>query len=181
MQTVLKLGLVSHGMTEAMRAARFPADEPLTPAGRRSLSECGPLTASRVSIGPECRTSETADVLGLQGMTDYRLRDLGAGDWRGRELTSIPEPDLHRWLTDPEFCGHGGESVVAVIERTRDWLAEIVAHAESTIAVTHPAIVRAALLITLDAPPESFWRIDIAPGSVTRMHYRGAWTLRLTV
>jgi broad specificity phosphatase PhoE len=47
------------------------------------------------------------------------------------------------------------------------------------VAVTHPAIIRAAILIALDAPPKSFWRIDIAPASRTQMHFRGhAWTLR---
>jgi broad specificity phosphatase PhoE len=47
------------------------------------------------------------------------------------------------------------------------------------VAVTHPAVIRAAILIALDAPPKSFWRIDIAPVSRTVMHFRGhAWTLR---
>ena len=49
------------------------------------------------------------------------------------------------------------------------------------VAVTHPAVIRAAILIALDAPPKSFWRIDIAPVSRTVMHFRGhAWTLRST-
>ena len=47
------------------------------------------------------------------------------------------------------------------------------------VAVTHPAVIRAAILVALDAPPKSFWRIDIAPMSRTVMHLRGqAWTLR---
>ncbi len=47
------------------------------------------------------------------------------------------------------------------------------------VAVAHPAVIRAAILIALDAPPKSFWRIDIAPVSRTVMHFRGhAWTLR---
>jgi hypothetical protein len=40
-------------------------------------------------------------------------------------------------------------------------------------------VIRAAVLVTLNAPPKSFWRIDIAPVSRTVMHFRGhAWTLR---
>ena len=47
------------------------------------------------------------------------------------------------------------------------------------MAVTHPAVIRAAILVALDAPPKSFWRIDIAPVSRTVLHFRGqAWTLR---
>jgi len=46
------------------------------------------------------------------------------------------------------------------------------------VAVTHPAVIRAAILLALDIPPKSFWRIDIAPVSQTVMHFRkGCWTL----
>lgn len=177
---VLRLDLVSHGMTEAMRKARFPVDESLTEAGRRAIAAGGRLTAARVRTGPERRTVETAALMGLPGEEDTRLRDLDAGAWRGGELMSVPQDELYAWLTDPQFRGHGGESVIDVVERTRYWLAEIAAEGMSTIAVTHPAVIRAALLVTLDAPPKSFWRIDIPPGSVTRLHFRGEWTLHFT-
>jgi broad specificity phosphatase PhoE len=50
-----------------------------------------------------------------------------------------------------------------------------------TVAVTHPAVIRAAILTALDAPPKSFWRIDVAPVSRTVMHFRGhVWTVRST-
>ena len=47
--------------------------------------------------------------------------------------------------------------------------------------MTHPAVIRAAILVALDAPPKSFWRIDIAPVSHTVLHLprAGSWTLRL--
>jgi broad specificity phosphatase PhoE len=49
-----------------------------------------------------------------------------------------------------------------------------------TVAVTHPVVVRAAILLALDFPPKSFWRIDIAPVSRTALHFRkGCWMLRL--
>ncbi|QIS09236.1 MULTISPECIES: histidine phosphatase family protein [Nocardia] len=180
MHKVLRLDLVSHGMTEAMRKARFPVDESLTEAGRRSIAAAGPLTAARVLTGPERRTVETAALMGLPGEEDTRLRDLDAGAWRGGELMSVPQDELYAWLTDPKFRGHGGESVMDVIERTRYWMAEIASDGMSTVAVTHPAVIRSALLVTLDAPPKSFWRIDIPPGSVTRLHYRGEWSLHFT-
>ncbi|MGK8486029.1 histidine phosphatase family protein [Nocardia asiatica] len=162
---MLRLDLVSHGMTEAMRKARFPVDESLTEAGRRAVAGGGRLTAPRVLTGPERRTVETAALLGLPGEEDNRLRDLDAGAWRGGELMSVPQDELYAWLTDPAFRGHGGESVVDVIERTRIWMAEVAARAVSTIAVTHPAVIRAALLVTLDAPPKSFWRIISRPAA----------------
>ncbi|MFJ4658340.1 histidine phosphatase family protein [Nocardia sp. NPDC088792] len=177
MQNVLRLDLVSHGMTEAMRKARFPVDEPLTEAGRRAVAACGRLHAARVITAPERRATETAALLGLMGDEDDRLRDLDAGAWRGGELLSVPKEDLYLWLTDPTYRGHGGESVIEVIERTGEWLADIAADGEPTIGVTHPSVIRAALLVALDAPAKSFWRIDVPPVCVTRLHYRGEWTV----
>ena len=47
------------------------------------------------------------------------------------------------------------------------------------VVVTHPSVIRGAILVALNAPPKSFWRIDIAPVSRTVMYFRGhAWTLR---
>ena len=87
--------------------------------------------------------------------------------------------DLAIWLTDPTRAPHGGESVVDLIERVRGWMESLTADRARLVAVTHPAVIRAAILIALDAPPKSFWRIDIAPVSRTVMHFRGhAWTLR---
>lgn len=174
---VLRLDLVSHGMTEAMRKARFPVDEPLTEAGRLAVAASGRLHAARVLTAPERRATETAALLGLLGEEDDRLRDLDAGAWRGGELMSVPQDELYAWLTDPKFRGHGGEAVIDVIARTREWLTDMAGQGVATIAVTHPAVIRAALLITLDAPAKSFWRIDIPPVSITRLHYRGEWTL----
>jgi broad specificity phosphatase PhoE len=49
-----------------------------------------------------------------------------------------------------------------------------------TVAVTHPAVIRAAILLALDTQAKSFWRMDIKPLSHTDMHFRGGrWTLRL--
>jgi broad specificity phosphatase PhoE len=49
------------------------------------------------------------------------------------------------------------------------------------VAVTHPGVIRAAIVVALSAPPKSFWRIDVGPVSRTVLHLRGhAWTLRST-
>ncbi|WP_280232486.1 histidine phosphatase family protein [Nocardia cyriacigeorgica] len=179
MPGVLKLDLIGHGVTEAMRRARFPDDEPLTESGRNALGPYRPPADAAVLIAPERRAVDTARELGLSGSTDSALRDLDAGSWRGRELTALPVAQAHAWLTDPGFRGHGGESVSEVITRIEAWLGTVAAGGRSTVAVTHPAVIRAALLVALDAPAASFWRLDMAPGQAVRLHYRGAWTLRL--
>ena len=44
--------------------------------------------------------------------------------------------------------------------------------------VTHATIIRAAIVQAIGAPPQSFWRIDIAPLSITRLSGDdGRWNL----
>jgi broad specificity phosphatase PhoE len=84
------------------------------------------------------------------------------------------------WLTEPARAPHGGESIADLIERVDGWLDSLTDDTLRTVAVTHPAVIRAAILLALDTPPKSFWRMDIAPLSHTAMHFRGGrWTLRL--
>ncbi len=122
---------------------------------------------------------QTAELLGLHPAVEPRLADLDYGRWRGDVLSGVRPADLAVWLTDPTSAPHGGESVVDLLHRVRGWLESMTTNRSRIVAVTHPAVVRAAVLLALDAPPKSFWRIDIAPASLTEMHFRGhAWTLR---
>ncbi len=129
--------------------------------------------------GPEKRTRQTADLLGVQPVIESKLADLDCGRWRGDVLGRVLPAELAIWLTDPTRAPHGGESVLDLIDRVSGWMESLAAHRGRILAVTHPAVIRAAILVVLDAPPKSFWRIDIAPASRTVMHFRGhAWTLR---
>ena len=106
---------------------------------------------------------------------------MDCGSWRGLALDEVTPDNLAVWLSDPAASPHGGESVVDVVTRVRGWLDSVADIGGRVVAVTHPAVIRAAVLIALDAPPKSFWRIDIAPVAHTLLHHRGgAWTLRST-
>lgn len=181
MSEVVRLALVSHGMTDAMAAGRFPTDEPLNNLGRRQLAR--PIELGRVDTavcGPEQRARQTAELLGVTAEPDRRLADLDYGRWRGDVLGGVQPADLAVWLTDASSAPHGGESVVDLMRRVTGWLDAVSVDRSRIVAVTHPAVIRAAIMIALDAPPKSFWRIDVEPASVTTLHFRGqAWTLRL--
>jgi broad specificity phosphatase PhoE len=180
---VVRLTLISHAMTDAMAAGRFPADEPLNDTGRRLVEAAAALEiagTTRQLTAPERRARQTAQLLGLLAATEPRLADLDCGRWRGEVLANISPADLEAWLTEPAHAPHGGESIADLIERVDGWLDSLTDDTLRTVAVTHPAVIRAAILLALDAPPKSFWRIDIAPLSQTVMHFRGGrWTLRL--
>jgi broad specificity phosphatase PhoE len=181
---VVRLTLVSHAMTDAMAAVRFPADEPLNETGRRQVEVVAgldiPISKARHLAGPEQRARQTAELLGLHATTEPRLADLDCGHWRGQTLDAVAPADLEVWLTEPAQAPHGGESIVDLTERVAGWLASLIDGPSRTIAVTHPSVIRGAILLALDIAPKSFWRIDIAPAGVTTLHYRNdCWTLRL--
>ena len=109
------------------------------------------------------------------------LRDCDYGRWAGRSFDEVQseEPDaIAAWLRDPSCAPHGGESILALIERAAAWLDRESERPGRILAVTHAAFIRAAIVHAIDAPPHSFWRIDIAPLSLIRLSgARRRWTL----
>jgi broad specificity phosphatase PhoE len=137
--------------------------------------------AQQVWSGPERRVQQTAESLGLSATVATGLRDCDYGTWGGREIGEVQsgEPDkVLNWLTDAAAAPHGGESIREVVDRVGRWMQEQCGTGH-VIAVTHPAIIRAAIVCALDAPLQAFWRIDIAPLSLTDLRFNGRlWTLR---
>lgn len=181
MSAVLRLQLLTHASTDAQTVARFPTDEPLCVRGRRELARATPPVVDVALTAPERRAVDTAAALGLHAEADPALRDLDYGAWAGLSMAAVPPADLTAWLTDPHAAPHGGESIVALLDRTRCWLDSMAAGSGRWLAVTHPSVVRAAVVCAVGAPASAFWRIDVRPATITRLHARGGtWTLRLT-
>ena len=68
---------------------------------------------------------------------------------------------------------------MALLERTRAWLSACLPRDGAVLAITHAAVVRAAVVCALGAPASAFWRIDVAPLSLARMSGRaGRWNLQ---
>ncbi|MFZ0832526.1 MAG: histidine phosphatase family protein [Mycobacterium sp.] len=181
MSVVVRVTLLSHAMTDAMAAGRFPADEPLNAVGRRQAAtgiDFGAAPFTAVS-GPEQRCLRTAELCGLDPAVEPRLADIDCRRWRGELLSDVGPADVAAWLAEPTSAPHGGESVADLMGRVAGWLESLTGSGSRTIAVTHPAVIRAAILLALDAPAKSFWRIDVGPVSRIELHHRGgAWTLR---
>ncbi|MGW5516495.1 histidine phosphatase family protein, partial [Nocardia africana] len=152
-------------------AARAPG-----PPARRA-----PPRPPRGAAPPPRRPPATATLLALGATTEPDLRDLDCGDWAGRPIDTLEPAELTAWMSDPGYRGHGGEAITDLLDRVRGWLESVAADRCRIVAITHPAVVRASVLLALAAPPESFWRIDIPPLSATTLHGRGAaWTVRHT-
>jgi broad specificity phosphatase PhoE len=178
-----RLILICHGSTDAIRSASFPANEPLEePSATRAAALAGTLPkADRCWTSPELRTRQTAQSLRLSANVEPMLRDCDYGRWAGRRFDEVQasEPDaISSWLRDPAAAPHGGEPITNLIRRVGEWLAAEQARDQRGIVVTHPAVIRAAIVHAIEAEPQSFWRIDIAPLSMTWLSgLRGRWNL----
>jgi broad specificity phosphatase PhoE len=142
-------------------------DEPLE---EREIAKIAALgwqapRAQTVLSGPERRAQQTAQALGISAEIAVELRDCDYGVWSGSTLAEVEQrhpEEVVAWLTNPGAAPHGGESILQLIARVAAWL-EQQRVPDHTIAVTHPAVIRSAIVHALQAPPSSFWRIDIAP------------------
>jgi broad specificity phosphatase PhoE len=169
-----RLILICHASTAAVRDFSFPADEPLDEHGKVTAAALARRlpAADRWLVSPELRTRQTAEALGLDAAIEPTLRDCDYGAWSGCSFKDVYARDpeaVAAWLRDPAATPHGGESVLSLMQRVADWLVGEQAHHRRSIVVTHSAIIRAAIVHAIGAPPQSFWRIDIAPLSITRL------------
>jgi broad specificity phosphatase PhoE len=174
--TIDRLVLVRSAATPATRRAAFPSDEPLDAAGTRAAERLtgslGRVDTARSS--PARRARMTAAAAGLAAATDPDLAGPGPRAWAGLTLDEVAARDpqgLRAWLDDPDPDGALRARVARFLEQAHGW-------SGTTVAVTHAGWVRTAVLAVLDAPAGSFWRVDVAPASLTVLHRRDrGWVL----
>ncbi|MBL0795300.1 MULTISPECIES: histidine phosphatase family protein [unclassified Pseudomonas] len=180
MQTI-RLTLICHARTVAQKLACFPTNEPVeetAPSG--SLASCFDKTF-RLTCGPELRTRQTAAWFGHEIHIDHALRDCDWGRWQGQSIKDLQrnEPEaLQAWLEDPHAAPHGGESVVQLRERAAAWLVSLQATPGHVVAVTHPFVIRAALMQVVQG--EAFHSLDVEPLAAVDLRFAGRWRLRLS-
>jgi broad specificity phosphatase PhoE len=179
-----QLTLVCHGATAATRHGRFPLDEPLE---ERAVKHAASLTnvlrrADLVLTSPALRARQTAAGLSPEPVVDPEIRDCDYGAWCGRSIAEVQAGDpegMAAWLADPSAAPHGGESLSGLCRRVGAWMDGRMRQNGRVIAVTHLAVIRAAILGVVDAPLSSFWRIDVEPFGVVDLRSDGVrWTMR---
>ncbi|PCG83283.1 histidine phosphatase family protein [Streptomyces sp. WZ.A104] len=186
----IRVMLISPAMNAALREARFDGDAPLDRSGRE-LAEAAagavPEAGTHLS-GPSTRCLGTAAALGLAAVvTEPALAGWDLGRWTGRRLDEVgaAEPaEVAAWLGDPSAAPHGGESLRDLVGRTGGYLDTLQGPGGGSgggvLAVVEPSVVRAAVVHGLRLPLEAFWRLDVAPLSLTELAGRsGRWNVRL--
>ncbi|MFE2636919.1 histidine phosphatase family protein [Streptomyces scopuliridis] len=185
----VRVTLVAAARSSDLYDERFDDDRPLDRAGwyemQRVAHALVPLSAADLRYcSPTLRSRTTGDALGYAPLAQPALRDCDMGRWRGFTLAEVMarEPAaVDAWVADPRSAPHGGETLLAFISRIGGWLdtrpAEDIA---AIVAVAEPAVVRAALVYALKAPPRTYWYVDVQPlSTVTLTGTPGRWSLRL--
>ncbi|WP_294391385.1 histidine phosphatase family protein [uncultured Sphingomonas sp.] len=174
-----RLVLLCAGATASARGGGFPDPaEPLDAGGRDKARTCDPgvSRASRCWTSPSHVARETAAMLGLAPVEEPALRDIGCGDWTGLPFGQIDRQALAGWLAAPEAGTPGGESMAEVLARVAPWMDGL--GEGPALAITHAAVIRAAIGHALGASPAATLGIDVAPLSVTVLSRHGRWRLR---
>ncbi|AKT52120.1 bifunctional RNase H/acid phosphatase [Arsenicicoccus sp. oral taxon 190] len=176
--------LVRHGVTDhTLRAqldGRGGGDPGLNTQGREQASDVA--RAVRALVGRDVRVvtsglyraRQTGAVLGERlGVTptaDDRFDEQGFGDWDGKSMGQISArwPDeLVRLRTDQTYARPGGESHEQLRERVLAGWHDLVAAGGTTVLVGHRKPFLVILTDLLGIAPEGFWRLALAPGSLT--------------
>ena len=173
-----RLLLVRHASTSATQAGAFPLDEPLDEHGRAEAARLPAVLfeGCEVVSSPALRCRQTAEAVGLRVRLEPDVIECDFGTWAGATLAAVDPAEARAWMTDPDAAPHGGETLRGFAGRIARWLDT---EGESAMVITHGGVVRAAVVHALGAPLDAFWKVDVAPLSVTELDcYDGAWTLR---
>jgi broad specificity phosphatase PhoE len=174
----VRLHLIVPALTPGANRGLVGADDGLDGPGRDAvLRRAHPWPDElEANCAPDRACVETAALLGLAAAVDPRVRGWDLGAWTGRSLTEIAATSpqgLERWSTDPDFAGHGGESLRQLQSRVTHWLDALETEGLPRLVTVAPtAVVRAILVSVLNAPTATFWRLDLEPTTSVHISLR---------
>ncbi|MGP3752099.1 bifunctional RNase H/acid phosphatase [Streptomyces sp. IBSNAI001] len=182
--------LLRHGETALTPEKRFSgsggSDPALSETGRHQAACAAEAFAARGTVqeivsSPLRRCRETAEAvaarLGLQVRIEEGLRETDFGVWEGLTFGEVRErhgADLTTWLASPDAAPTGGgESFAEVAERVSAARDRLIARyaGRTALLVTHVTPIKTLVRLALGAPPESLFRMELSPASVSTVAY----------
>ncbi len=190
-----RIFLVRHGETDWNREGRFQGqmDIPMNRTGlgqARAVAETlKDVSLDRIVASPLARTRETArpleELTGLPVEMNGGLVEISHGLWEGRTAGEVEAEwpgMLAAWHGHPELVTMpGGESLADVQKRAWPaFLRTVEEEGESVVVVSHDAVLKVILCRIFDSPLSSFWRFQLANGSITLLELgRNGWRVPL--
>ncbi len=170
--------------TVDLRKGRFPSAEQ---AARRLLDAAVQLAEiigsfDLVYCAPQKAARDTAEVMFKTAIIAPEIRDIDYGRWSGRLIREVALEDdiaFQSWVGGASTPG--GESLQELIDRITKWLDARMDEMGNTVAIVSPAVLRAVVISVLNAPIQSFSRLDISALSSLRITCDGKrWNVHLT-
>jgi broad specificity phosphatase PhoE len=174
--------LLRHGAYAGMvQALGGRLDHPLSEEGRLQADRVAASLAGRriaaVMTSPVARARETAERIGarldLVAQPDPDFTEIDYGDWTGWRFEDLAlDPAWQAWNRFRSFAGApGGETMLAVQSRAVAGLRRLAdLHGDGeVVVVSHADVIKAMLAHVLGSPLDLLGRMDIGPGSVSRV------------
>jgi len=176
---VMRLRLITAARTAPNALLSFDAAAgPLDTHGRADAARLAGRGLGRTVSGPELSVRQTAEIAGLGAVVAAELAGPNLGHWRTATPDHIDPADLQRFFADPTFDGHGGESVIALVERMGRWLRAKLHDDETVTAVVAGPAAQGIIAAAFDDPARYF-AVEVAPATVIDLSYRRHWRLML--
>ncbi|MDP2289101.1 MAG: bifunctional RNase H/acid phosphatase [Actinomycetota bacterium] len=185
MDTPTTAVLVRHGATQFSLEKRFSgkggADPGLAPIGEAQARAAAQELASRIQFdlvvsSPLLRTRQTAAILAGELAKDLVIMDdiaeCAFGEWDGLTFEDVQTrwPDeLRQWLDSVDFAPPGGESFTQVHARVAHARNELLYSypGKNILVVSHVSPIKLMVALTIDAPVESVYRMELRPCSIS--------------
>ena len=148
------------------------------------------LKPTVVVSSPIARTRETAAIiaakLGIKVEINDDIAEIAFGDWDGHTNQEVAEnwPDQYeQWRGDVKIAPPGGESLEEFDVRVQSGLAHILEKYEgqTVVVVSHVMPIRGFLKSAMQAGWPSYWRISVAPCSMSIVRFWGNEAAEITV
>lgn len=148
------------------------------------------LKPTVVVSSPIARTRETAAIiaakLGIKVEINDDIAEIAFGDWDGHTNQEVAEnwPDQYeQWRGDVKISPLGGESLEEFDVRVQNGLADILEKYEgqTVVVVSHVMPIRGFLKSAMQAGWPSYWRISVAPCSMSIVRFWGNEAAEITV
>ncbi len=176
----IRLTLLCAGATALSRTAAFAhPDAPLDAGGAAKAAALSPRASpGRIVSSPHRAAIETVAALGVTAEIAPLLADMDFGAWSGRRFAELDDAELAQWLADPTGATPGGETLNAVAARVGGWMDACVSADGPILAVSHAAVLRAAIAHALSVPVAATLQIDIAPLMLLDLSHHGRWRVQ---
>jgi probable phosphoglycerate mutase len=149
------------------------------------------LKPTAVISSPIARTRETAQIiadrLGLKVSANDDIAEIAFGDWDGHTNQEVAAnwPELYnQWRGDVKIAPPGGgESLEQFDERVQEGRRTILEQFEgqTVVVVSHVMPIRGFIKAAIDANWPAYWRISVAPCSITVLRFWGDEAAEATV